>query len=162
MIVLGLLFILLVALAGTWFYLALTDLAGGGPANDLTAFGVTVGLSPAALLLTGFGLAVALGIGLYLIKAGMSAGARRRRERKELERTAADNRKAAEAAAAERLRTARSQTPERASTTGEAPTAGDRPTGTPTGGSGPDRRSITEPVRDGDSRWTPGDGRRDG
>ena len=145
MIVLGLLFILLVALAGTWFYLALADLAGGGPANDLTAFGITIGLSPAALLLTGFGLAIALAIGLYLIKAGLSAGARRRRERKELERTAVENRKAAEAAAAERLRTERAQP---RSVDADSPESRER-------------GSITEPVRDTSTGWTPGDGRRD-
>ena len=145
MIVLGLLFILLVALAGTWFYLALADLAGGGPANDLTAFGITIGLSPAALLLTGFGLAMALAIGLYLIKAGLSAGARRRRERKELERTAVENRKAVEAAAAERLRTERAQ-----------PRSVDADSSESRG-----RGSITEPVRDTPIGWTPGDGRRD-
>ena len=106
MIILGLLFILFVALVGTWFYLALADLAGGGPANDLSAMGITIGLSPAALLLTGFASALALAMGLYLIKAGLSSSARRRRERKDLERTAAESQRAADAAAAERLRTA--------------------------------------------------------
>ena len=105
MIILGLLFILFVALVGTWFYLALADLAGGGPANDLSAMGITIGLSPAALLLTGFASALALAMGLYLIKAGLSSSARRRRERKDLERTAAESQRAADAAAAERLRT---------------------------------------------------------
>ena len=104
MIILGLLFILFVALVGTWFYLALADLAGGGPANDLSAMGITIGLSPAALLLTGFASALALAMGLYLIKAGLSSSARRRRERKDLERTAAESQRAADAAAAERLR----------------------------------------------------------
>lgn len=144
MIVLGLLFILVVAVAGTWFYLALNDLVGGGPVNDLSAFGITVGLSPMALLLTGFGLAVALGIGLYLIKAGLAGGARRRRERKDLERSAAESKRAAEAAAAERLRTERVQAPGAPAATPEA-----------------SRGSITEPVRDNQTGWTPGDGRRD-
>ena len=130
MIILGLLFILFVALVGTWFYLALADLAGGGPANDLSAMGITIGLSPAALLLTGFASALALAMGLYLIKAGLSSSARRRRERKDLERTAAESQRAADAAAAERLRTEKA-----------APV-------------------VTEPVRDSTAGWTPGDGRR--
>ncbi|WP_424474483.1 hypothetical protein [Nostocoides sp.] len=136
MIILGLLFILFVALVGTWFYLALADLAGGGPANDLSAMGITIGLSPAALLLTGFASALALAMGLYLIKAGLSSSARRRRERKDLERTAAESQRAADAAAAERLRTEKAAPVE------------------------PTRRSVTEPVRDSTAGWTPGDGRR--
>lgn len=140
MIVLGLLFILLAALAGTWLYLALMDMVGDHTV-DFTALGVTIGFSPMALLLIGFGLACALGIGLYLIRAGISAGARRRRARKELEREAAENQRASEAAAAERLRAERAAADERG-------------------------RSITDPVNRTDSvnrndaGWTPGDGRR--
>ena len=136
MIILGLLFILFVALVGTWFYLALADLAGGGPANDLSAMGITIGLSPAALLLTGFASALALAMGLYLIKAGLSSSARRRRERKDLERTAAESQRAADAAAAERLRTEKA-----------APVEPTPPTRTP-------------PVRDTPAGGTPPAGRR--
>ena len=75
-------------------------------------------------------------MGLYLIKAGLSSSARRRRERKDLERTAAESQRAADAAAAERLRTEKAAPVE------------------------PTRRSVTEPVRDSTAGWTPGDGRR--
>lgn len=141
MIIFGLLLILLAVGAGVWFYLALADLSAM-PMNDLTALGVTVGFSPAALLLTGFGSAFLLLIGVYLIRAGISSNSRRRQERKELQRSAEENRKAAEAAAAERLRTERTRAPESSSS------------GSSTGSPG-----ITDPVRDTDTGWrTRGEG----
>ncbi len=139
MIVLGLLLILLTAGAAVWLYLALSDLPNGGPVNDLSALGVTVGLSPLVLLLTGVGLTLLLMIGLSLIRGGIGAKSRQRRERKQLERDAEENRRAAEAAAQERLRAERVHNDEVAA----------RET---------TRHSITEPVRDSSTGWRTEDG----
>lgn len=102
MVILGFILLLFLAGAGAWLYLALSDLTTS-PVNELTALGVTIGFSPLALLAIGFGLALALAVAFALIRSGISRKSRQRKERKDLERQAQQNRDAAEAAAAKRL-----------------------------------------------------------
>lgn len=107
MIIIGLLLLAAVGVAGTWLYLGSTN-STTATTQDLTAWGVTVGFRPLVLLIVGAALALGLLIGLYLIRAGLARGTRRRRERKEFARTAEANRKAAEQAASRRLEEERS------------------------------------------------------
>ncbi len=101
MILIGLLLIAAAAVAGTWLYLASIDSVG--TVGDLSAWGMTIGFEPLSLLIAGAGVTLGLLIGLYLIRSGLGRGARKRKERKELERTAEANRVAAEQAASRRL-----------------------------------------------------------
>ena len=85
MILLGLILIVVAALAGTVLFLAAQPLT---EPIELVAFGVRASMLPVALLIAGAAVMLLLWLGLAMVRASLRRGARRRREAKELQRQA--------------------------------------------------------------------------
>ncbi len=106
MIVIGLLLLLAALGAGIWLFLAAQHLSS---AVDLTQWGMTVGFSPLALLVAGAGVALAFLAGLSFVRYAIGRSSRLRKERKENERLAGQQRAVAEREATRRLEEERSR-----------------------------------------------------
>ena len=100
MIVIGLVLMLAALGAGAWLFLASQTVA---QATDLSQWGVTVGFTPLALLITGAGITIAFLSGLSLVRFTIRRRSRRRKSLKEAELLAAAQRADAEQATTRRL-----------------------------------------------------------
>lgn len=105
-IVIGLILLLAALGAGVWLFLAAQHLTS---AVDLTQWGMTIGFSPLALIIAGVGVTLAFLAGLSFVRFAVGRSSRLRKERKENERLAGQQRAVTEREATRRLEEERSR-----------------------------------------------------